>query len=253
MDKITAKTVRALLHKRYEDHRRYAVAEEVGNATGLEQTRRLDMVVVDCYKSNDYCLEGIEVKVSKADLRKELRDRAKHNIFFKNLDYYSLAAPASIVDEETIPKHWGLYLIDQYPNEDQPHLRVYRNPLSLHDKQRKTLDRSFAVCLMRALQKQSPTAAELERARQKGMEEARRWENQSSDRREIERLKEELEAFSVFRERCGIWGGGSVERGIARFEEFKNLRLECLERDLRNIVTSASNALAVFDAAVKDQ
>ena len=72
--KITAADVRVLLHEKYSDHRKYAYAEEVGNATGLEQKRRLDAVVVNVYRSGGYSIEGIEVKVSRADLRRELED-----------------------------------------------------------------------------------------------------------------------------------------------------------------------------------
>lgn len=52
-DKCTANVMRELLRMKFDDHRRYAVAEEVGNQTGY-QRRRLDMVVVDVYESNGY-------------------------------------------------------------------------------------------------------------------------------------------------------------------------------------------------------
>lgn len=107
-EKCSAAIMRQLLRRRYSDTRRYAIAEEVGNKTGY-QRRRLDMVVVDVYQSNGYSLEGIEIKVSKSDLRRELQDSSKHNIFFEDLDYYSLAAPSDVIDKDIIPKHWGIY------------------------------------------------------------------------------------------------------------------------------------------------
>ena len=74
---ITATEIRALLREKYENDRQFAIAEEVGNATGLEQKRRLDMVVVDCFRSSGYSIHGFEIKVSKADLRRELQDRCR--------------------------------------------------------------------------------------------------------------------------------------------------------------------------------
>lgn len=105
--KITATEIRALLREKYENDRQFAIAEEVGNATGLEQKRRLDMVVVDCFRSSGYSIHGFEIKVSKADLRRELQDSSKHNIFFPSIDYFSLAAPADVVDVDIVPKSWG--------------------------------------------------------------------------------------------------------------------------------------------------
>ena len=82
--KITARDVRGLLRKRF-DSSRYSVMEEVGNATGSMQTRRLDMVVVSVWPSDGYTIEGIEVKVSKSDLKHELESPQKHNVFFASI------------------------------------------------------------------------------------------------------------------------------------------------------------------------
>lgn len=131
--KITATEIRALLREKYENDRQFAIAEEVGNATGLEQKRRLDMVVVDCFRSSGYSIHGFEIKVSKADLRRELQDSSKHNIFFPSIDYFSLAAPVDVVDVDIVPKSWGLYLVDKMP-DGTTKLRTYRKPLSLHDE-----------------------------------------------------------------------------------------------------------------------
>ena len=110
--KITAADIRMLLHEKYSDHRQFAYAEEVGNATGLEQTRRLDAVVVNVYKSKGYTIEGIEIKVSRSDLRRELQDSSKHNVFFNSLDYYSLATTNDVLTatkRDEIPPKWGIY------------------------------------------------------------------------------------------------------------------------------------------------
>ena len=130
VEKCDTVIMRTLLRDKFSDTRRYALAEEVGNETGY-QRRRLDMVVVDVYQSNGYSLEGIEIKVSKSDLRRELQGSSKHNIFFDDLDYYSLAAPSDIIDKDLIPKHWGIYAAKFKDGEWT--LRTVRKPCSLHD------------------------------------------------------------------------------------------------------------------------
>ena len=48
---MNAGEVRAAMRKKFNDTRRYAIAEEVGLTTGFSH-RRLDMMVLDCYNSN---------------------------------------------------------------------------------------------------------------------------------------------------------------------------------------------------------
>lgn len=234
--KITATDVRVQLRKRFSDHRRYAYAEEVGNATGLEQKRRLDAVVVDVYKSNGYSIEGIEIKVSKADLMRELQDSSKHNIFFDSLDYYSLATTYDVLNQtpkDVIPPHWGVYEVRRYPNGETS-MNVRRKPLSLHDEKAPSIDRPFFACLVRALACQSPTAEQIEAAVKEAEERTRKHvlASEAHNTRRVEQLEADLEAFKVFREKCRIWGAGSVERGIAKYEKIQGVDLTRLYSNL---------------------
>lgn len=234
-EKITAGDVRTLLRERFNDTRRYALATEVGNATGAEQARRLDMVAVDCYRSNGYSIEGIEIKVSKADLRRELQDSSKHNVFFDSLDYYSLAAPEDVIDMDLIPPKWGVYAVKRLP-DGSLHMYAKRKPLSLHDEKQPVIDRAFAVCLMRALSCQSPTKAQLDEAselgRQKGWKQAEEEFARTRSSMEIERMREKLAAYEKLFEKCGFWGAGDIERGIEEFDRFRRVNLGGLHKRL---------------------
>ena len=84
---MNANDVRVALRKRFCDTRRYACAEEVGLTTGYSH-RRLDMMVLDCYYSNGFRIDGFEIKVSTADLRRELADPEKHIAFFDELSRF---------------------------------------------------------------------------------------------------------------------------------------------------------------------
>lgn len=235
-ERITAADVRAQLRKRFSDHRRYAYAEEVGNATGLEQKRRLDAVVVDVYKSNGYSIEGIEIKVSKADLMRELQDSSKHNVFFDSLDYYSLATTDKVLlntQKDLIPPHWGIYEVRRFQDGEMS-MRVRRKPLSLHDKQAPAIDRPFFACLVRAIACQSPTAEQINAAVLEAEDRTRKHvlSAEAHNARRVEQLEADLEAFKTFREKYRLWGAGSIDRGIAKYEKIQGVDLTGLYANL---------------------
>lgn len=243
-----ANVIRALLHAKYDDTRRYAVAEEVGNKTGYQQ-RRLDMVVADVYESNGYAIEGIEIKVSKADLRRELQDSTKHNIFFSDLDYYSLAAPADIIDKDIIPKHWGIYAARQ--SEDGGwSLRTIRKPLSLHDEGISKIDKEFFACLARALSCQSPTKSQITAAERRGEVKGAKKERQKSSFtvRKAEQNIERLEELERLYAKCSLWGDGSADEGIRKFEAFRQMRdRQSIRNSLEYVAEQVSRSIEMLD------
>lgn len=239
VEKCDAAIMRALLRDKFNDARRYALAEEVGNKTGY-QRRRLDMVVVDVYQSNGYSLEGIEIKVSKADLRRELQDASKHNIFFDDLDYYSLATPGDIIDKDLIPKHWGIYAA-KFKDEGWA-LRTVRKPCSLHDIGSPGISRPFFACLARALSLQSPTEKMLRSERQKGVKEGIEKERRRAGHllKEAEDNLERLRAYEELYRECKLWGAGSIEEGIERFKAFREAKLDWLPSSLDVLIERAT-------------
>ena len=89
---MKASEVKDLLRDMHSDVSRWVTAEEVPVKTG-GGSRRLDFVAMECWESRGHALWGFEVKVSKADLAREIRDPSKHTCFFECLDYYSIAVP----------------------------------------------------------------------------------------------------------------------------------------------------------------
>ena len=234
--KVTAGDIRALLHTRFDDTRRYAYAEEVGNSTGAEQRRRLDMVIVDCWKSNGFAIEGIEIKISKSDLRRELQDASKHNVFYQNLDYYSLAAPASVVDLDLVPKQWGLYLVD-VAKDGSLSMRCVRKPCSLHDEFIKDVDKGFIAALLRAMWNSRPSDSMLQAAEKEGYERAMKEAGVTDYKARIKSLEDDNRALRELSERMHIWGGSwGIDRAIQEYEAFRELRIDQLVRVLERIV-----------------
>lgn len=200
-EKITAADVRALLRKRFDNHSRWAVAEEVGNSTGLAQSRRLDMVVINCWESDGFCIEGIEIKVSKSDLKHELENPQKHNLFFTDLDFYSLAAPREIIDMDVVPKHWGVYEVYRR-NDGELAMKCKRRPIALDDHGSDSVSRGFMASLCRHLFALSPSNRMVREAEERGYkrgvsQQPDRWRIESLEG-QIERQRKEINDFRLF-------------------------------------------------------
>ena len=142
-EKITAEDIYSLLAEKYSSNREWAIAGEVQRTTGWSD-RRYDFVAMNCFASNRYRIEVVEIKISKPDLRRELEEPEKHNVIFEDIDYYSLAAPAEIIDLSIIPPKWGVYAVKDGK------LITKRKPLALHDEADRRIKRGFVASFLRA-------------------------------------------------------------------------------------------------------
>ena len=186
---MKAENIRIALHKKYHDRRRYVTAEEVGITTG-GACRRIDMIVLDCFKSNGFRIDGFEIKVSTSDLRRELEDPSKHTPYFNIIDFFTLVAPRGVVDPVygTIPKKWGILVVD-----DDGTTRYRRKPLALEDKAEKDVPRGFFASFVRNVQDHQPT--------QKAISDAF-WEGRAEGEESGKRMHEELRTVQIGRASC---------------------------------------------------
>lgn len=201
--KITAKDVLALLRERYSNGGEWVCASEVQRTTGWSD-RRYDFVAMNCWNSNFYKIEVVEIKVSKSDLRRELEEPEKHNVMFDDIDYYSLAAPDKIIDMSIIPPKWGVYAVVDGK------LVTKRKPLALHDEPRTTLPRAFAASFMRAAAAQNMERTLLEDEKKKSFDEgyarcksdvgqmADSWENYKRVQKENWQLSQTLSDLGIY-------------------------------------------------------
>lgn len=202
-NKITAKEILSLLRQKYLDSREWVVASEVQRTTGWSD-RRYDFVAMNCYNSNFYKIEVVEIKVSKSDLRHELEEAEKHTVIFDEIDYYSLAAPAEIIDMRIIPPKWGVYAYQDGK------LVTKRKPIALHDEPRTTLSRAFAASFMRAAAAQNMERTLLEDEKKKSFDEgyarckidigqmADSWENYKRIQKENWQLSQTLSDLGIY-------------------------------------------------------
>lgn len=151
---MTDKEIRKVIHKKYNDYRQYAVIDEVCVTTGFynhSTPRRIDMIVINCFECNGFSIEGIEIKISKSDLKRELNNPQKHEVFFNNIDYYTIAAPVELINEtrDIMPEKWGLLGISE-----NGQARYIRKPKLISKGSgyfEKTINRGFFASVVRGI------------------------------------------------------------------------------------------------------
>lgn len=153
--KIETSEILAWLYK-HHDEERYVCADEVGDRP-CGATRRMDFVACDCWWSGGFKIAAYEIKISKADLRHDLEDPTKHNIFFDSIDTFTIVAPDYVLDAEyksMIPPKWGIISLRRGKDKDGKDTLVkktIRKPLALNDdtERQKTFNREFAATILR--------------------------------------------------------------------------------------------------------
>lgn len=86
---------------------------QVRATTGFSRTkiRTADAIVASVYPSRGLWLAGVEIKVTKTDWRKELRDPDKSEDVRRFCKYWYVASPSGIVPEGEVPEDWGLIYV----------------------------------------------------------------------------------------------------------------------------------------------
>jgi hypothetical protein len=97
---------RDMLRKRYAAPE-WALMEEVAPATG-GGTRYADGVAVNLWQSRGHAIYGFEIKVSRSDWLRELKQPEKAEPIFRFCDRWYIVAPRGIVKDGELPPSWGL-------------------------------------------------------------------------------------------------------------------------------------------------
>lgn len=87
----------------------YALLPGVADATGTMRGRTIDALVMSCWPSRGLRLYGVEIKVSRSDWLRELKDPAKAESVCRFCDCFYLAVGSDeIVKDGELPPTWGL-------------------------------------------------------------------------------------------------------------------------------------------------
>jgi hypothetical protein len=209
----------------------WAYMEHVRNAAGFKATRTLDAMALDLWPSRGHELHGFEVKVSRADFRRELADGGKADTWHGIVDRFWIVAPAGIVPKDELPAAWGLLECDAAGTK----LRVSR-PAPLQTTERSDITRNVLVPMLRAAGAAlavTPEQAALDEAYQRGVTDG--MARAGSD---AEALRDHLRQAQEDQDR---------HRGVIRqFEEAIGVELETWRRDGSRVAQVRKALLSVL-------
>ena len=181
----------------------WAYMEHVRNGPGFKANRTLDAMAVSLWPSRGMEIHGYEVKVSRADFRRELADGAKADTWHGIVDRFWIVAPRGVVPVDELPAAWGLIEV----STDGTKLRSAKAAPLLTDE-RAPITRDRLVPILRAAgagMTVTPNQAAVTEARDRGfrdgVESARnsgqRWEDlceeQAASLAEARRAVREIE------------------------------------------------------------
>lgn len=82
--------------------------EHVRDDAGHRAWTTIDALAMHLWPSKRHALHAFEVKVSRADWRRELGQPHKSAPWLERADFFWVAAPSGVVQPEELPKQWGL-------------------------------------------------------------------------------------------------------------------------------------------------
>lgn len=257
----TEQDVLALLRTRYTEKSgngdAWAFVTHVRNAAGFGASRTADAIAMALWPSRGLKLHGFEVKVSRGDWLRELKDPAKAEVFCQLVDYWWLAVgDDSIVQPGELPERWGLLVAKG------GRLVCKTEAKPLHDETR-PVDRGFVACLLRSACRVAEAGpAEVQEAVEAERARLGELHRQSYDALEG-RLDELRERIRAFQQAAGVsisgWHGerppeevGAALRLVLRGEQDVaaiERRLEYLAESARGVAEDVEARLAREAAA----
>lgn len=91
----------------------WAFIEKVRDDAGFDAKRTVDAMAMSLWPSRGLRLHGFEIKCSRNDWLRELKDPSKSESFMRHLDrWWLVVADASIVAPGELPETWGLLVVE---------------------------------------------------------------------------------------------------------------------------------------------
>jgi hypothetical protein len=114
--KVTERFMLDALHRRYGQYHgngpRFVVAEHVKSGGAFDAKRTADLIAVDMWKTGRYEVHGHEVKTSRSDWLRELKQPEKAAEFAPYVNrWWIVVADRRIVREGELAPGWGLLVL----------------------------------------------------------------------------------------------------------------------------------------------
>lgn len=81
--------------------------QEKGQWANIVEFERIDFLAVACWASMGYQVVGHEIKASRGDWLKEIKNPSKSRLLLPFCDEWFIAAPEGIVHRHEVPDNWG--------------------------------------------------------------------------------------------------------------------------------------------------
>lgn len=154
----------------------WALLEEVRHrATGGE--RLADAIACNMWESNAYKIIGFEIKSSRADWLRELKDPSKADVIAAFCDEWFIVTPPGLVKPDELPQAWGLMELKGNG------LHTVRKAPKLED--RRPLTRGFVASMLRRAVSvgERDIAQAITDAKRQAQTDAQAWAKQEAERR----------------------------------------------------------------------
>lgn len=268
--KLTESVVTGLLRERHVSTGNggggeWAFMPQVRNAAGFDATRTFDALALHLWPSRGLVLHGYEIKVSRSDWLREIKDPAKAEAACQLVEYFWIVAPKGVVRNGELPPTWGLVEVHGNGTDDDPwRLRTKTTAPCLLDAGRKNrgpLDRGLVVSMLRSIPGAVPggrlpsaSDEQIREARTKGYgegydrgrkDEAQMASLASRDLEAWRHLRDDLLAAGLTRHEAGPFGLSPHVAAIAAA-----VRGSHMDRDLQTVRDHLARTVEALDVAI---
>ncbi|KVS52213.1 hypothetical protein WK39_26505 [Burkholderia cepacia] len=232
----------------------WALFFEVADATGARHNRWADAVAMNLWPSRGLAIHGMEVKVSRSDWLRELKDPSKSAPVQRYCDYWWIVTPAGVLKDGELPPTWGHY-------EVKPG-GTLRELVAAPKLESEPVTRQFAAALMRRASAadegivRAAVDTEIARLRQNDEKHIQREIEQRS--RELNELREQIATIErISGVQITRWGhneeiGRAVKAVLACGAMRSFGGIAALRKNAESILAHCDEALALFPGADAD-
>jgi hypothetical protein len=140
---FTTPEVNQMLWNKYTERGEYVFLFDVPNIIGMKQERRCDGIAIGMWGSTGRLIHGFEVKTSRSDWLREVKDVSKADPFIEQCDrWWLVTGNNAIAKPEEIPSAWG------WMNATKTGLRIERPAQALPQDETR-IRRLWAFALIR--------------------------------------------------------------------------------------------------------
>ena len=226
----------------------HALIFEVPDGTGSNKRRTADALVMSLWPSRGLDLFGLEIKSSRSDWAKELKEPSKAESLAKYCDFWFLVVGnKDIVGPGELPSNWGLIA----PKGGK--LKIAKEAVRLADP--KPIGRKFLAAIFRRATERIVAEDPIKLARDEGYKagfEAGKLSEKDCRGYEVKRLESSVEmlrkSIEDFEQTSGIrldhWSGGRIGEAV---KVVMNGGFDHAKRKMDRIEEEAKTILAIVD------